>query len=858
MPKRIVLLSDGTGNAAGKVWRTNVWRLFQLLDLKGSDQIAVYDDGVGTSSFMPLALLGGIFGWGLKRNVLGLYKFLSRNHQPGDQIYAFGFSRGAFTIRVLTGLVLNQGLADFEDEADLQRKARAAYRAYRHEKYNRLNLQFPFRLVRTWLDRRFYKANERPVTSIEFLGLWDTVAAYGLPIDEMTRGVDRWIWPLELPNTEFHPAIRKARHAIAIDEERATFAPVLWDEDETNTRPAGEKRPTSEERLLQVWFAGVHSNVGGGYPDDSLANVSLSWMLAEAEQAGLKFKKLPGADPDALLVTDSSKDKDGRLYDSRSGLGAYYRYGPRKIADLYEDMPASGTMPIPKIHASVFGRIEVGAHLYAPIGLPGRYEIVTTGDASYDGESHPPVVVPTATVEPNTQPPAEGINAPARNAAQEIVWDLAWRRRAIYFLTVFATAHLLLYPLYRDSYLFQELRTRLRLVSDTIRLIGTVLPQIADRWLNAYARDPAWFLVSVLLVIVLTKIGISLRQSMNDRMRRLWSASMPNSNVPPALPKIERRWSFKRVFAAAGIMYILLYCAGHAWSWFQPLRLPGMADQAFVTYTALPVPLILAAVLLFCFLPQPAVRRLRQSAAYQWSLRTFKFQVAPTASALAVLLVGFTFLNHYVFNVRDSFGSFCNENGALSLQSDGFDLVNGKKRKEVVFDASSQGDGVPTKLCVSTGVFLKSGVRYRAVVHRLPTADGLGKWTFWGEESFMGGQPLSRLSPIKAVAMGSIYGLRRSLDRPWGALILRIGGTGSEESFLDRQPPEQTDNLASNDLAEVAVPEVEQLAEMVVPRRDGELFVYLNKPQLAWPGLESAIADRIETTGRARISIEMQ
>src|SRR4030081_774491 len=100
MAKKIVLLSDGTGNSAGKVWRTNVWRVFEALELKGSDQIAIYDDGVGTSSFKPLAVLGGVFGYGLKRNVINLYKFLSRNYVDGDRIYGFGFSRGAFTMRV--------------------------------------------------------------------------------------------------------------------------------------------------------------------------------------------------------------------------------------------------------------------------------------------------------------------------------------------------------------------------------------------------------------------------------------------------------------------------------------------------------------------------------------------------------------------------------------------------------------------------------------------------------------------------------------------------------------------------------------------------------------------------------------
>src|SRR3954468_5219163 len=94
MGRNIVLLSDGTGNSSGKVWRTNVWRTFEALDLTGSSQVAFYDDGVGTSSFKPLAMLGGAFGFGLRRNVLDIYKFACRNYkQDDDDIYGFGFSR---------------------------------------------------------------------------------------------------------------------------------------------------------------------------------------------------------------------------------------------------------------------------------------------------------------------------------------------------------------------------------------------------------------------------------------------------------------------------------------------------------------------------------------------------------------------------------------------------------------------------------------------------------------------------------------------------------------------------------------------------------------------------------------------
>src|SRR5690606_15276620 len=125
---------DGTGNSAAKVWRTNVWRTFEALDLAGSDQVAFYDDGVGTSSFKPLAILGGAFGFGLKRNVIDLYKFACRNwRDDSDALFGFGFSRGAFTIRVVMGLILNQGFVAADSERELDRKAHAAYRAYRRE-----------------------------------------------------------------------------------------------------------------------------------------------------------------------------------------------------------------------------------------------------------------------------------------------------------------------------------------------------------------------------------------------------------------------------------------------------------------------------------------------------------------------------------------------------------------------------------------------------------------------------------------------------------------------------------------------------------------------------------------------------
>lgn len=260
MAKNIILLSDGTGNAASRVWRTNVWRLFQALDLTKPDQVASYEDGVGTSAFKPLAILGGVFGWGLKRNVIELYKFLCRNYETDSHIFGFGFSRGAFTIRVLMGLVGHQGVVRFKSERELHRNAKAAYRVYRAERYHTLlRVESLFRKLRDVAVRSKNKISRGyiydpttniPVDTIHFVGVWDTVAAYGLPIEEMTRGVSQWLWPLELPDRVLGKKVIRACHALALDDERTTFHPVLWTEaGEQKTLKSVGSRSSSRERL---------------------------------------------------------------------------------------------------------------------------------------------------------------------------------------------------------------------------------------------------------------------------------------------------------------------------------------------------------------------------------------------------------------------------------------------------------------------------------------------------------------------------------------------------------------------------------------------------------------------------------
>src|SRR5262249_31154975 len=239
--------------------------------LTAPQQVAFSAGGAGPSSSKPFAILGGAFGFGLKRNVLDIYKFACRNYcshldyleieaaraeaeereerygpWQSDDIFGFGFSRGAFTMRVVNGLICEQGLVRYSTEAELSKKVAAAYRQHRAESFKtKYQIEWVFRKIRNLSLSAKHDPDERPVEHIAFLGLWDTVAAYGLPVDEMTRGVSRYLWPLELPDRQLNPKVRKACHALALDDERTTFHPLLWDESLETIR-SRDQPPASE------------------------------------------------------------------------------------------------------------------------------------------------------------------------------------------------------------------------------------------------------------------------------------------------------------------------------------------------------------------------------------------------------------------------------------------------------------------------------------------------------------------------------------------------------------------------------------------------------------------------------------
>jgi uncharacterized protein (DUF2235 family) len=537
MSRKIILLSDGTGNAAGKVWRTNVWRTFEALDLSGSDQVAFYDDGVGTSSFKPWAVLGGAFGFGLKRNVIDIYKFVCRNYRGDtDDIYGFGFSRGAFTIRVVMGLILYEGLVSADTESELDQKAKAAYRHYRKKRYHtvwRFRPEDWFRWIRDRLFPVPYdKADNRQVRKIRFVGVWDTVSAYGMPVDEMTRGISKYIYPLELPDHQLvRERVARACQALSLDEERTTFHPELWDEKiiPPETFNPDTPRAIEDEQISQVWFSGVHSNVGGGYPDDALAYIPFVWMITEAQRCGLKFKSeaaappAPPADPDTFKNAISRRDKDGRLYDPRKGLGGYYRYGPRKLVQLCNAQYSKKEddevlIERPKIHESVFKRIGNHAHAYAPIGLPALYDVVKD-----DG-----TIVTSGQYGVETEAQAK-----ARTDTQEHVWNEVWKRRIVYFATVAATIALVVFPLVSGADRADEFYSPIRWVSDLIRFVGGFLPKFASTWIDGYARAPGSFLLLLAFVGFFLWWGMRIAARTSDLMGSIWRK---NPKTPSGLP----------------------------------------------------------------------------------------------------------------------------------------------------------------------------------------------------------------------------------------------------------------------------------------------------------------------------------
>jgi hypothetical protein len=544
MALNIVLLSDGTGNSAAKLFKTNVWRVYQALDLSDGSQVAYYDDGVGTSSFKPLALLGGAFGWGLKRNVISLYMFLCRNYRDGDRIYGFGFSRGAFTIRVLLSFILTKGLiTDFYSSDDLRQKSRQLFRQFQVSQpgggwLSRTIRSFVYHVIHLFHSTDI---STKHIPEISFVGLWDTVDAYGMPIEEIKIAIDKYIWPLSLQDRRLDPKIKKACHALSIDDSRSSFRPLLWDESDLAERG---------DSLEQVWFPGVHSNVGGGYPDDDLSYGPLKWIISEAKRKGLVFDKHVLEQYAAHVVLF------GKLYDSRRGLGAYYRYQPRSLNPPRDEQGAC--IPAPKIHESAIWRIACGADAYAPPNLPRKPLIAVTesefdavsGLTTYELPAYQAYIQGKAehcdhlSVKPELLqriarkvPSLEAPNA----EALELVWDTIWWRRIVYFGTVCATFLLVGFPflhqfgihspIWQPNSRAEDPLSRLlraiyyvfdAMIIRVLDFIAPILPAAASYWIDVYRSAPLHLVLILLILAELLIIGREIDLRIRDRALAAW------------------------------------------------------------------------------------------------------------------------------------------------------------------------------------------------------------------------------------------------------------------------------------------------------------------------------------------------
>jgi uncharacterized protein (DUF2235 family) len=724
-PRKFVLFADGTGNAF-TAQESNVWRLYEALDRTKPDQVAYYIKGVGTSGWRPLAALDGATGIGVPSNVRKLYRFLCWNWRPGDEIYIFGFSRGAFTARTLAALIASQGLVPAVidgspvSHAEMQRNVMAAWREYRRETvpwYKSLPTIPLARIIRDAVlglyhailrHRSYKKVREameqetvnkgREKVRIKFLGLFDTVEAFGVPVEELRTAIDWAIWPISFRNRKLSDKVDCARHALALDDERTTFHPIRIDHKENS------------ERIKEVWFAGVHSDVGGGYPDGTLSYVPLVWMAEQVEN-DLRFQ------PGSIDHFRAYQSAIGPMHDSRSGAAVMYRYGPRPVG---EDEKSYGGPPV--VHLAVVERMLHGCDNYAPIMLPASAKVLMPSGVMPLTDEHTREAMKSA-YESSTW--AQGTHKAAVADAfikmskpdgimVDLALDTVWWRRFVYFSLLGTIALLAAWP-----WVAVKLVDVLKEPTDSVK-VGGISPLDIIRWLDdgagAVIGPPASFLqgflpsyvepwlkiaisypfattLVLLLVAIAWSMGAYLRDRIQERARLAWNR--PNRMVPENL-------------TAGALLPIGRFMREHA----SPVRM-------FFTNLVLPG-LFLIAIF-----------------------------------GAALLAVSFSY-----FNWRAGTGDICTSAGSVETVSDQPTAAHTR------FDTK--------KLCWGSGLWVEKGRKYRIWID--------AKDEPWFDRTIMSG-----VNGFKLYDRAHIAGLplRRWYKADWFQPVLRIGKEGNTELPLD-------------------------------------------------------------------------
>jgi uncharacterized protein (DUF2235 family) len=297
--KRLALFFDGTWNKPEN--NTNVWRLSLMLGGQGADgvpQMKFYDEGVGTQWYDRLS--GGAFGAGLSANVRSGYRWLMEHYDQGDEIFIFGFSRGAFTARSLAGIIARCGLLKPEAPMSFSQlyeryqkgdTVRPIYQLKYLQNQGQTNFDFE---EKTLLDHAYYKRN-----LIKMVGVWDTVGSIGLPFGDI-KGISSRT--LRFHDTNLSKIVQHSYQALALDEHRKPYWAILW----TNFVPDVPNPadvPHVDNRVVeQRWFAGAHCNVGGGYQNDLICQRPLAWLQEKASACGLGFRSTISVVDDDLLM----------------------------------------------------------------------------------------------------------------------------------------------------------------------------------------------------------------------------------------------------------------------------------------------------------------------------------------------------------------------------------------------------------------------------------------------------------------------------------------------------------------------------------------------------------------------------
>ncbi len=339
--KRLVVCFDGTWNAAdSERAETNVARMARAVRANsgadGVQQLVFYERGVGTTSSSAMNLFAGATGLGVGDTIRSAYRTLAQNYVPGDEIFVFGFSRGAFSARSLSGLIGACGLLKRQNLDHVHR----AWSFYREAK------------VRT--PEAFALQSEAQThTSVEikFLGVWDTVGALGVPVGLFGKALMGEVF--EFHDTSPSRIVRYGAHALAIDEYRDEFVPTLW----TGSAP-------QNSTIEQVWFCGCHSDVGGGYQDRRMANIPLRWMALRAESQGLQLDWDCGALPDRSRPLDALAP----LHDPRDGFSTKDLLTPtiRRICGAEFEVSAFEKLFVPRDKK---GRMlnPIGEHIHRSV-----------------------------------------------------------------------------------------------------------------------------------------------------------------------------------------------------------------------------------------------------------------------------------------------------------------------------------------------------------------------------------------------------------------------------------------------------------------------------------------------------------